>query len=128
MKTIRRYGNIGEAGYAKSLLEAAGIEASLADENAGTLLPGLAPWGMRLQVEESDEERAVQILDQGVPDSDDAAPQEPVPMEHEVPPSVRAVLTCPNCGTEWELTPQEAAAETFTCEDCKTTFPVTGES
>ncbi len=64
MKTIRRFTNIAEAGFACSLLEAAGINAALADEHAYTLGPQYAPWGIRLQVSEPDADRAERVLDQ----------------------------------------------------------------
>ena len=39
MKTIRRFSNVAEVGFARSLLEAAGIHATLADEHVYTLGP-----------------------------------------------------------------------------------------
>jgi tetratricopeptide (TPR) repeat protein len=63
MKTIRRYSNVAEAGFAQSLLEAGGIDATLADEQAGTLGGQFVPWGIRLEVAEGDVERALEILD-----------------------------------------------------------------
>ena len=95
MKTIRRYGNLAEAGFARSLLEAAGIDASLADEYAATLGFQYAPWGIRLQVPEDDEQRSLEILDgQGGLDSHPPGVtlDEAVPMEHEVNSLVPAVV------------------------------------
>ena len=63
MKTIRRFSNIAEAGFACSLLEATGIQAALADEHAFSLGQAFAPWGIRLQVPEADTERAMRVLD-----------------------------------------------------------------
>jgi hypothetical protein len=64
MKTIRRFSNVAQAGFARSVLEAAGIDATLADEHAFTLGPQYAPWGIRLQVPDGDVERAERVLDQ----------------------------------------------------------------
>ena len=64
MKTIRRFSNVAQAGFARSVLEAAGIDAALADEHAFTLGPQYAPWGIRLQVPDPDAERAERVLDQ----------------------------------------------------------------
>jgi hypothetical protein len=65
MKTIRSYGNSAEANFARSLLESAGVQASLADELAFTMEPPLVPWGIRLQVPDDEVARALEILDQG---------------------------------------------------------------
>jgi len=63
MQTIRTFSNIAQAGFACSVLEAAGIHADLADENAFTLGPQYVPWGIRLQVPEPDADRAGRVLD-----------------------------------------------------------------
>jgi hypothetical protein len=34
-------------------------------------------------------------------------------------------VTCPSCGTIWDLTPEETHQITVTCEDCQTTFEIT---
>ncbi len=81
MKTIRRFSNLAEAGFARSLLEATGIRAFLTDEHAFTLGAQYAPWGIRLQVSEPDAERAQRILDQQegfLPLPDDFVPPEPL--------------------------------------------------
>lgn len=65
MKTIRTYINVAEAGFAVSLLEAAGIKALLHGEESFLMTPGLATGGIRLQVEPEDEERAVRLLEEG---------------------------------------------------------------
>jgi hypothetical protein len=65
MKTLRTYGNLAEAGFAKSLLEAAGISAELADEHTYALGYGRAVGELRLQVEEQDIEKAAHVLEEG---------------------------------------------------------------
>lgn len=84
MNTIRRFSNVAEASFARSVLEAAGINAVLADENAYTLGPQFAPWGIRLQVSEPDAERAQRVLDQQegfTPLPDDFVPPPALPGE-----------------------------------------------
>jgi len=39
-----------------------------------------------------------------------------------------AQIVCPNCGTEWELTPEELAQSAFTCADCETEILLGAES
>ena len=132
MTTIRRYGNITEAGFAQSLLAAAGIDATIADEYAGTLGPQFVPWGMRLQVPEADVERALQILDgeRGLEsDTPDPVPETPPAAEHEVAPrddpeTETPSLICPGCGAGWVLTAEELAQPSFTCSDCGALIPL----
>jgi hypothetical protein len=85
MKTIRTYDNLGEAGFAQSLLEASGIDAALLDQNVGASGEAFVMGGMRLQVPEEDFDRAVEILENRIPDSEEVAPDAPVVPEHEVP-------------------------------------------
>ena len=70
MKTIKTFGNLAEAGFACSLLEAAGIPAALADEESFQMVAGLGMMGIRLQVEDADFERALKVLAEG-PDAAD---------------------------------------------------------
>jgi hypothetical protein len=61
--TIREFGDMSDALLAQGCLESAGIETFLADENIATL-----EWrvsrGTRLQVNASDVEAALALLDQ----------------------------------------------------------------
>ena len=75
MKTIRTFSNLSEAGFASSLLEAAGIKASLADEQSFSIGYGQVGGGLRLQVEDADAERAERVLDKG-PDAAGDRPSE----------------------------------------------------
>jgi len=127
MKTVRSYGNVAEAGFAQSLLRAAGIDASLIDENAATI--GL---DIRLQAPDEDVELALEILD-GKAGLNPQSPghslgeSAPVKPEIEAPAAKEDMslnITCPNCGTAWELTPDEGERSEFTCQECKTTFPI----
>ncbi len=71
--TIRSYRDLSEAIVARSLLQSAGIEAFLCDENLIRL-----DWqisnsigGLRLQVEEEDATDAIEILDAPIPETFD---------------------------------------------------------
>ena len=107
MKTIRRYFNTADAVFAQSLLASVGIKAVLAEEIANTLGPGYSPGGVRLQVPEEEEGRAVEILagghDEFMPLPDDFVPPE-TPGENEIIPprvegfeSVRELLPAGLC-------------------------------
>ena len=78
MKTIKTFGNLAEAGFACSLLEAAGIPAALADEESFQMVAGLGMQGIRLQVEDADCERALRVLAEGPAGVDQAATVTPV--------------------------------------------------
>jgi hypothetical protein len=65
MKTVKTFSNLAEAGFADSLLEAAGVPALLADEQSFLWSYGVA-IPIRLQVEEADFERAAQVLEKGL--------------------------------------------------------------
>jgi hypothetical protein len=79
MKTIRTYINVAEAGFASSLLEAAGIPTLLKDEASFMMTPGPATGGIQLQVNEGDAEKALRVLDEGL----DAATGEEAGLEPE---------------------------------------------
>jgi hypothetical protein len=61
MVTIKTYNNAGEAGFAQSQLESAGIRALVADEYSYTV--GYPIGGIRLQVPEADADTARRMLD-----------------------------------------------------------------
>lgn len=64
--TIRKYGTPQEAHLARSVLDAAGIEACVTDESAATWMwyIGTALGGARVQVAERDAARARQVLEE----------------------------------------------------------------
>jgi hypothetical protein len=88
--TVRRYRDLSEAIVARSLLESAGIETYLRDENLVRLDWQISNFigGLRLQVDASNEAAAVEVLSQPVPDTvsfgDQAEFVQPV---------------CPRCGS-----------------------------
>jgi hypothetical protein len=88
--TVRRYRDLAAAYAGRSLLESAGIPAWIADENLVRM-----DWfysnligGMRLQVDESKEAAAREILEAGAPETITYGEQE-----------VYVQPTCPKCGS-----------------------------
>lgn len=88
--TVRRYRDLTEAFLGRSLLESAGIPAWIADEHLvrTNWFLSNAVGGVRLQVDESDEAAAVEILEEEVPPTIEYGEEEPY-----VQP------TCPKCGS-----------------------------
>ncbi len=70
LTTIRRYRDLSEAIVARSLLESSGIRAHLCDENLVRMEWQISNFigGIRLQVEDEDEQEAIEILDAPIPD------------------------------------------------------------
>src|SRR5271169_2311623 len=83
--TIATFLNIGEAKLAQGKLASAGIEASVRDENAMNLHIGMAMWGIKLQVPDSQVVRSLEVLDDFRPE----------PVEEETDSEV--VHCCPEC-------------------------------
>jgi hypothetical protein len=83
MVTIKRYLVPSQAGLDKSVLDAEGIPAFVADENSAALVYGTVLGGVRLQVQDEDVDRAREILsklDESNPLPDDfVPPEEPQP-------------------------------------------------
>lgn len=69
--TIATFLNIGEAKLAQGKLAAAGIDASVRDENALNLHIGMAMWGIKLQVPDQQVVRALEVLDDFRPSAAD---------------------------------------------------------
>jgi hypothetical protein len=68
--TVRSYRDLTEAMVARSLLEAAGIEAWIRDENTARIMGVPEIMGtIRLQVDARDESAAREVLDQPLPDA-----------------------------------------------------------
>jgi hypothetical protein len=72
MKTVRRFSNLAEAGFSKSLLEAAGLRTFLAGENNYSLGYGVGTGELLLQVEDEHFEHAMRVLKDG-PDAEEQA-------------------------------------------------------
>jgi hypothetical protein len=85
--TIATFLNIGEAKLAQGKLSAAGIEASVRDENAMNLHIGMAMWGIKLQVPDRQVVRALEILDDFRPATGD----------EELDSDSEVVQCCPEC-------------------------------
>ena len=78
LTTIRRYRDLSEAIVARSLLESSGIRALLCDENLVRMEWQISDFigGIRLQVEDDDEQDALQLLDAPIPEAIDYAGEE----------------------------------------------------
>jgi hypothetical protein len=85
--TIATFLNIGEAKLAQGKLSAAGIAASVRDENAMNLHIGMAMWGIKLQVPDRQVVRALEILDDF----------RPATTEDEADSDSDVVQCCPEC-------------------------------
>ena len=70
--TVAAFSHVIEADFAKSRLEADGIWCSLADEHIVIMnwMYSNAVGGVKLQVEESNLERAQQLLSEEIPEQD----------------------------------------------------------
>jgi hypothetical protein len=65
--TVRSFFNPSEAMLAKALLDSAGIECFLVDDNAARIIGGNIP-GVRVQVSRVNAEAAKALLDQPIPE------------------------------------------------------------
>lgn len=70
--TIAKFHTMGEAKLAQGKLASAGISAHVRDENMINLHIAIALGGIRLQVPDSQVVRALEVLDDFVPDDSDA--------------------------------------------------------
>ena len=89
--TVRRYRDLAEAYVGRSLLESAGIQAWVADENLVRMY-----WfysnlvgGLRLKVDEREEAAALEILEERAPGTITYGEEE-----------VYVQPTCPKCGSD----------------------------
>ncbi len=125
--TIRTYRDLSEAIVARSLLQSAGIEAILCDENLIRL-----DWqisnsigGLRLQVEESDATDAIEILDAPIPETFDYGEGiSPFTQPH-CPRCQSSKITFEGSSRKAALTslylfavPLPLGQETWICQDC----------
>ena len=70
--TIAKFHNMGEAKLAQGKLKSAGIAAQLRDENMINLHMAIAIGGIRLQVPDSQVVRALEVLDDYIPEQSEA--------------------------------------------------------
>jgi len=124
--TLRRYRDLSEAIVARSLLESAGIAVYLRDENLVRLDWQISNFigGLRLQVDAANEQTALEVLNQPVPESIPFGANDEFTQPH-----------CPTCGST-NLTfegasrgaalaslyvlslPLPVGAETWSCSAC----------
>ena len=90
LATVRRYRDLTDAIVNRSLLESAGIQAWIADENLVRMdwFLSNAVGGMRLQVDQADKATALEILNAEVPATIDYSDEESYMQP-----------TCPKCGS-----------------------------
>lgn len=96
--TIGSYGFLPEAELAKGILDEAGIESVLLDDNAGRMLSWIAVGGFQLQVNKGDADAAITLL---------SAPQ-PTPAEDPEQPY------CPNCDSSDILSQETTRPAAYT--------------
>jgi hypothetical protein len=77
--TVRKFWSLPDAELAKGVLDSAGIESFMFDENMGRLYLTNVILGVRLQVDQENVEIATRLLDQNVPESaaEDTASDDP---------------------------------------------------
>jgi hypothetical protein len=77
--TVRKFWSLPDAELAKGVLESAGIESFMFDENMGRMYLTNVIVGVRLQVDPENVEIATRLLDQSVPESaaEDTASDDP---------------------------------------------------
>jgi len=85
--------NLSEAMLAKGLLDSAGIECRLLDENMGRMLVAGVVGGVTIQVHKTDEEAAVALLGRSATEMD-------------LSPEVERDFRCPQCESR-EVTARE---------------------
>ena len=128
--TVGNYSRIDEAEFAQGILETAGIESVLLDDNVGRMLPWLVVGGFRLQVNSDDADAATQLLVVDEPALDGPAPRDGA--------GQGSPAACPNCdsadivlqpgdahagSTENSFLPPSEAAEKFwQCKSCGYTW------
>lgn len=97
--TIQRFRALPEAMLAKGMLDSAGIQSVVVDDNTGRMLGSGAVGGIRLQVNRADADAAKGALTQSSPESCTCGSNRQV---HWV-----KVHICPNCGKAEFVMPQD---------------------
>lgn len=97
--TIRIFRDLVEAMPAKGLLDSAGIQCVLADDNTGRLLPAGAVGGIRMQVSRVDANAALQLLAPSI--------SEPCTCGSSKQVYWVEVHVCPDCGKAQFVMPRE---------------------
>ncbi len=98
MTTVKTYASEVQADLDKSLLEAAGIKAFLPDEYSAVIGYGAVVGPLRLQVQDTDAEKARNILEENMgsgPLSNDFIPSESAPesvQDYENLPPIRPII------------------------------------
>ncbi len=85
--TIAKFRTMGEAKLAQGKLTSAGIAAHVRDENMINLHMAIALGGIRLQVRDSQVVRALEVLDDFIPESSEADDED----------ETDSIACCPEC-------------------------------
>jgi Putative prokaryotic signal transducing protein len=88
--TIRTFRELAEAMLAKGMLDSAGIQCAVLDDNTGRMLGSRAVGGIRLQVNNADANAALELLTHSTPESCTCGSSKRVYWVE--------VHVCPNCG------------------------------
>jgi Putative prokaryotic signal transducing protein len=88
--TIRTFRDLAEATPAKGMLDSAGIQCVLLDDNVGRMLPARAVGGIRMQVSRVDANAALQLLTPSI--------SEPCTCALSKQAYLVEVHVCPSCG------------------------------
>jgi len=96
--TIRTFRELHEAMLAKGMLDSAGIQCVVVDDNTGRMLGSRAVGGIRMQVNRADANAALELLKQSTSESCTCGSSKRVYWVE--------VHVCPNCGkTEFVIPP-----------------------
>ena len=96
--TVGNYTSLPEAEIAQGILDDAGVESVLLDDNMGRMLSWIAIGGFRLQVNKNDAATALKLL---------SAPQSASSEDSEQP-------HCPNCDSSDILSQETASPASYT--------------
>lgn len=106
--TVGNYASLPEAEIAHGMLDDAGIESVLLDDNMGRMLSWIAVGGFRLQVNEDDADAALKLLS-----APHAAPSEDSAQPH-----------CPNCDSSDIVSQETTRPAAYTGASLLTPFDV----
>jgi len=81
--TIRSFQELPEAMLAKGILDSAGIQCLVVDDNMGRMLGSNAVGGFRMQVNRGDADAAVELLTKATSEDSHEDPENPTEQNHE---------------------------------------------
>jgi len=81
--TIRSFRELSEAMLAKGILDSAGIQCLVVDDNMGRMLGSGAVGGIRIQVNRGDADAAIELLTTSISEDSHEDPENPTEQNHE---------------------------------------------